>query len=182
MSPSQLAPPMSRPSDVELLACGSRTQLDTDKDIVNCQSQKRPPSEDNAEGNQMSQRRRRSSSCTYLCMECPTDRPQGKCVHKISLSAHGFRQLYPTLSNQLGMPVLEQEAIGHWKEGSAMPQHYDISTNSLEIRAKQQVLNAPNNGYDGEMPGDFLMDVPTKPASPSSSSSSCPSSLNTPLG
>ena len=33
-------------------------------------------------GNQTSRSRRRSPSCTYLCMECPTDRPQGKCVHK----------------------------------------------------------------------------------------------------
>ncbi len=31
----------------------------------------------------------------------------------IAFSLHGFRQLYPTLSNQLGMPSLEQEAIGH---------------------------------------------------------------------
>ena len=100
----------------------------------------------------------------------------------ISFSVHGFRQLYPTLSNQLGMPVLEQEAIGHWKKGSAMPQHYDASTNSLEIRAKQQVLNALNHGYDVAMPGDFLMDIPTKSSSPSTSSSSCSSSLNTPLG
>ena len=82
VSPSQLAPPMSTPSDVELLACGSRTQLDTDKDVVNCQSQKRTPPEDNAEGNQTSRRRRRSPSCSHPCMECPTDRPQGKCVHK----------------------------------------------------------------------------------------------------
>ena len=72
------------------------------------------------------------------------------------------------------MPVLEQEAIGHWKKGSAMPQHYDASTNSLEIRAKQQVLNALDNGYDLAKPGDFLMDVSTKPASSSSSSSSGP--------
>ena len=46
------------------------------------QSQKRTPSEDNAEGNQTSRRRRRSPSCSHPCMECPTDRPQGKCVHK----------------------------------------------------------------------------------------------------
>ena len=82
VSSSQLAPPMSTSSDVELLGCGSRTQLDTDKDVVNCQSQKRTPPEDNAEGNQTSRRRRRSPSCSHPCMECPTDRPQGKCVHK----------------------------------------------------------------------------------------------------
>ena len=82
VSGSQLTPPMSTLSDVELCGWGSRTQLDTDKDVVNCQSQKRTPPEDNAEGNQTSRRRRRSPSCSQPCMECPTDRPQGKCVHK----------------------------------------------------------------------------------------------------
>ena len=73
---------MSTPSDADFLALGNRTKLDTDKDVGNCQSRKRTPSEGNAAGNQTSRRRRRSPSCTYLCMECPTDRPQGKCVHK----------------------------------------------------------------------------------------------------
>ena len=90
----------------------------------------------------------------------------------ISFTLHGFRQLYPTFSNQLALPALEQEAIGHWKKGSAMPQQYDATTNSLEIRAKQQILQYLENGYDLVRPGQFLMEVPSTPKKTGSTSSS----------
>ena len=68
------------------------------------------------------------------------------------------------MSNQLGLPEVEQVAIGHWKKGSAMPQQYDAITNSLETRAKQRVLNALKKGFVMGKPGEFLMDIPEEKA------------------
>ena len=78
----------------------------------------------------------------------------------LEFTMHGWRQLYPTMSNQLGLPEIEQVAIGHWAKGSAMPQQYDALTNSLETRAKQRILEAMKKGYVVGKPGEFLGDVP----------------------
>ena len=81
----------------------------------------------------------------------------------LRFTLHGYRQVYPTLANQLGLESLEQEAIGHWKKGSAMPQVYDTLTNSLEIRAKQRVLGALSRGFQMGKAGEFFMNVSTEP-------------------
>ena len=81
----------------------------------------------------------------------------------LRFTLHGYRQVYPTLANQLGLDSLEQEAIGHWKKGSAMPQVYDTLTNSLEIRAKQRVLGALARGFKMGKAREFFMDVSTAP-------------------
>ena len=81
----------------------------------------------------------------------------------LRFTLHGYRQVYPTLANQLGLESLEQEAIGHWKKGSAMPQVYDSLNNSLEIRAKQRVLGALARGFKMGKAGEFFMNVSTEP-------------------
>ena len=53
----------------------------------------------------------------------------------------------PTMANQLGLPELEQEAIGHWRKGSAMPQHYDALHCSLETKAKDRILTTMAGGF-----------------------------------
>ena len=78
----------------------------------------------------------------------------------LKYTLHGWRQLYPTMANQLALPELEQESIGHWKKGSSMPQHYDTITNSLETRAKGKILEALTKGFIVGKKGEFLMTVP----------------------
>ena len=79
----------------------------------------------------------------------------------IMFTLHGWRQLMPTMANQLGLPELEQEAIGHWRKGSAMPQHYDALHCSLETRAKDRILTAMAGGFRPGKKGEFFADIST---------------------
>ena len=89
--------------------------------------------------------------------------PVGLAINEaIEYSMHSWRHLYPTMSNQLGLSSDQQEAIGHWKKGSAMPLHYDAEQNSLEIHAKQRVLRAVSNGFRVGKKGEFIMPEPTE--------------------
>jgi len=91
------------------------------------------------------------------------------CIIRCGMSAseavlftlHGWRQLMPTMANQLGLPELEQEAIGHWRKGSAMPQHYDALHCSLETRAKDRILTAMKGGFRPGKKGEFFADIST---------------------
>ena len=74
----------------------------------------------------------------------------------LSYTFHGFRQLLPTLASQMGLPELEQEAVGHWKKGSSMPQHYDALHSSLETRAKQRILDGVAGGFMLGKRGEFF--------------------------
>ena len=91
-----------------------------------------------------------------LCRKCV-----GLTINEaLQYSLHSWRHLYPTMGTQLGLADSLQEAIGHWKKGSSMPQTYDAMINSMENRAKQHVFSVVAQGFRVAAPGEFLMADP----------------------
>ena len=88
---------------------------------------------------------------------------------------HGWRQVIITASRQLRSPLMrdQQNDVGHWVENSSIPKVYGAVVPSVELQAKDRVieafqggrrllepgeLNAPTSGIGGLLPIEEVME------------------------
>ena len=65
----------------------------------------------------------------------------------IKLTTHSARNFFPTCSAQLGWSEENRRTVGHWAEGSVMPNVYDRAFCVTELRLRNNILQKIQNGW-----------------------------------